>query len=1275
MPQAGNGPLTERLFASLTSVGEIKSVGIFTLNPETARERIRRSRFANPLRYVLELVQAAIHKGAANISFHFGADDMHMYFDGAPFDRLDFESIYASLLLKADGGDAQARRLLGLGLCTALQLDPAVIRIESGDSFLELRPGLPDRLGSLTPLTALTHIHIRQRLGLGLLKRYVDHLGGHLTEEVLLQERCVHARVMIEIDGKRISEGYVLPDVRIFRTFAVPGIAGVVGIVPLCAPNEQDRDFQSFPESALSPTLLRLIKDGVWVDTKLPSELLPGFRALAENSAFRLDLAREHVVEDAQYAAMLRKVAATQLDLVTTLCRLYVEGQLGAEDQMMIETPHLRGLLRALLFCLGGLLPLLRWAQLPMKRFPIAALTEGNAIWPVHIKDGGALLEVPIFISTTGEDVTLGRLLADFAEQKTVAYSSYHSRESDPQRELVLHVPEPKNQELLRLLFGKALICRDSAMLAAWERERNRMAWLRRSYHPRLSGQLFFGRVPLSGPGISGEVGVQPIELPHLPWERSLQRPPTLRLLLIKDGCLLVEKRGPFPVPGLTVVVTGDFTPTYLYDDVLSDGRLSIVMDALFDALPSLIEKLAALPLPEPAELRWRAAVLRPLLMLTLSQEAREAARRALGVERPKAGELGNKEASGPEAVKGDIPGHLLWVQLRDWPLFEALDGSPLCPRDLESAVFRHGYLAVLCPASSTLPKRLESYSSLLGAGRASAEVWQKAHAAAPSVAPSSERPPLILLLAPSERGLKNILSKQLPPTRIVDAESWLRAVEATVALRVAHSELLTLPDDCELHVPLPEVEGRLGVIREGSLLRAFQQEPRVAVALLANRHHLGNHEIYLPGGQFISAVADHPALMPSKEPGHIAENAALGAVRKAMAAALPELISHLLAALAERPLPWPPLFRLLLFDVMTALFPRPAFRLAYEDLRFHASRNGAAALKEAEAEYAALLRLTVATSLERLEAVLERHLASARPLSIAKVRREVLSLSVTANRSDLQPKDAPEVLQAAEPPPFAMAWLDALYPPRPEQTNAALSFGERALGILPALAEAPLFMTPDGAPLRFKDLLNDFHAHGHVLHTANASALLGTPTERPVIYDPGAMLLSTLHCLLGPESVREPSAAMAHVAPPLLPAISWPPAQRQAEMAAPSQAPLPVAMDEELLLATVVQELRALGAWDSHLLNNINLAWLRIEDSDKPLAVICDSERFIINRRHPAVQQALRRFGNDPQYLRFLASAVYTALSARLEAATHEHAERFHHHLAVRALAAVRRG
>ena len=58
-----------RLIADLRADGEVISAGEFTLDREKAREKLRHFQLADPRRYVLELVQAAVLKGAERILF------------------------------------------------------------------------------------------------------------------------------------------------------------------------------------------------------------------------------------------------------------------------------------------------------------------------------------------------------------------------------------------------------------------------------------------------------------------------------------------------------------------------------------------------------------------------------------------------------------------------------------------------------------------------------------------------------------------------------------------------------------------------------------------------------------------------------------------------------------------------------------------------------------------------------------------------------------------------------------------------------------------------------------------------------------------------------------------------------------------------------------------------------------------------------------------------------------------------------------------------------
>lgn len=1230
--------------------------------------RFQHARFPNPLTYVLDLVQAASRKGATRISFSFGAGTMQMRFDGDPFSPDDLAHLYDLHAHPSPSGvigpDAEARRLLATGVCKALQAGPALIQVESGSAFVEMRPEHPDHHVKRTGPSALTRIRIQQRLGFGMIKRYVDHLSGHLTEEILLQERCVHAHMAIQVDGRLISQGQKLSDSRPWVPFSVGTISGAVEVAPLPAAKPAHEGVATPPRLALSPTLLRLVQHGVWVDTQIPIELLPGFRGVAESPALQLDAAREHVVQDREYASILRAVAAAQVELIASLChRQLLSTVKGAEPQSskssrgrepMISPQHLRALVRGLLGRISGLGPLLRWADLPQKALPSTANVGGSGEWPSEISHGAALLALPILPSTTGELLPLSEVIRDLVEHRTVAYSMHRSSDPDPQRRRVLLASDPSNEALLRGLFGAALTCID--VVAAPERYAGPAAARQPAYQTRLGTDLFITRLPLVGPGLVGEIGIEPHQRARAPWKRRLDEASTMRVLFLKEGAVIGEKLVPFPVPNVTIRLSGDAAAS---PAMLEEFQLTGIIESLFSALPWLIEQLvrqweyraAATASPgllaeEDERLTWWACVVRRLLLLALCAEARQGVRAALGISDMTIGGL---------AVAAMRP-HPLWTQLRDLPLFETLDGTRLRPADLEAAAEHDGYLAVLCPQPGTPPARIESWAALGHSVVVPTEMWKNlppVRASGEVITPSPEPPPFIVWLDPCERALILQIAQQLPWARIADAEPWLRSAAAQAATLGPRLENLALPEDCEVFVPLAGVEGMLGVVNEAGFAHARQHEPRVSVALFRKRQPLGSVEIWLPGGQFLSAVADHPQLGLASDNPDLESSDALALVRTAMALALPKLFE----LCKRRQQSWPPLARMVLLEAVTALFPRPSFRLAYERLRSRPSADAMRCQAEAERDYAALLRLAVATSLDRVEAALDHHLAQSAPISVSQVTWDVMHF-VNSSWPGLSPKqEAAQRSKAPAPLPGAMAWLDVLYP-----DSEDLPADERALNLLPALAEAPLLESVDGSPLSFGEIITDFRQHGHVLYAATKTLVSALATPRPVIHCPNGELLPTLLCLLGPDAARDAGALPQSAAP-----------AHEAGAPPASITPRPEPSREGRLIAAVAEELSTFSGSKEALLNNLDQAWLQIDARAPGGAVAWEGRKCILNSAHPAIEAAQRGIATDAQWARFLASAVYTALAARQSFIHEEEASRFHHHLAVRALNTAR--
>ena len=130
------------------------------------------------------------------------------------------EMCRAESLLSAEG----ALGHLGVGINSALSLDPSSIRLESGDSFLQLHP-FPE-LGELTKARATEGVSVvLEGLTWQLLERsklvresaarhwtviprifsiVPDSLGFRRPEVALLRQRCLAANVPIFINGKSV---------------------------------------------------------------------------------------------------------------------------------------------------------------------------------------------------------------------------------------------------------------------------------------------------------------------------------------------------------------------------------------------------------------------------------------------------------------------------------------------------------------------------------------------------------------------------------------------------------------------------------------------------------------------------------------------------------------------------------------------------------------------------------------------------------------------------------------------------------------------------------------------------------------------------------------------------------------------------------------------------------------------------------------------------------------------------------------------------------------
>jgi hypothetical protein len=165
------------LLEELRAGGELDSSGRFTLDRAQARAKMQKFQLVDARRYVLELVQAAVLRGATAIAFDIDADDMHMRFDGQVFTGRSSASCGGRSSRTARSGccggaaaGAGAERGAGAGAAA----DHGAQRRASAGAASRARTSVT----AIEPAVAGTTIHVEQRVRLGLVGLFFKNLGG-----------------------------------------------------------------------------------------------------------------------------------------------------------------------------------------------------------------------------------------------------------------------------------------------------------------------------------------------------------------------------------------------------------------------------------------------------------------------------------------------------------------------------------------------------------------------------------------------------------------------------------------------------------------------------------------------------------------------------------------------------------------------------------------------------------------------------------------------------------------------------------------------------------------------------------------------------------------------------------------------------------------------------------------------------------------------------------------------------------------------------------------
>jgi hypothetical protein len=274
---------------------------VFTIDRGVAREKMREYMLRDPVNYVLNLMQAAVLKGASLIDVDVDSDDVRIEFDGRSFAIADFDGLYNSIFVSGGDPDLLARKRLALGLNAAMALDPKFARVVSSDGAkgaeLELKPGVDDRFGPTNDAEKITRIHVRARLS--------QMFSGHKKKVVdLLSERLTYAPVKVVVNGSTVSDGLHVPGGFGVVEFEDNGLTGVCGFTDRCRGGAR----------------IHLINHGVLVGgAELPA-MPVGFLAVVDSSRFKQDLSQTGVVRDREFERAVWAAGKTLPGAFDKLC-------------------------------------------------------------------------------------------------------------------------------------------------------------------------------------------------------------------------------------------------------------------------------------------------------------------------------------------------------------------------------------------------------------------------------------------------------------------------------------------------------------------------------------------------------------------------------------------------------------------------------------------------------------------------------------------------------------------------------------------------------------------------------------------------------------------------------------------------------------------------------------------------------------------------------------------------------------------------------------------
>ena len=545
----------EELIAGLETHAQFDSDGSFSLDRDKAREKMRQFQLADPHRYVLLLVEAAVLRGATTIVFDIDADDMQMRFDAA-LSWQDLDELYGALFINRTSDEIRARRELALACNAVMALNPRWVRIESftrNESgatqgiFASLRSDQKDEISKLDMPSneyedmrrEWTAIHVKERFRPGLMVRFLRDIGGSIPEEQLLRTRCQHASTAITLDGVRISGG--LPKNLVGSAdFSFEHMRGVAGI-----------DLGRRDSSGVT-----MLSNGVEISTHELGESIDGLWYWVDSSRFRKDVSQGDIVRgEPVYEQMLGGLAIGRDRVLGSLADRWHSGAFLDDSEPTVN--EVFDLLRG---CF------VRWADANWLRPDAGPL--------------GHLARLPLWRTVDHKWLTPLALLEQVDSVRGVMYTERDFAGVTPQGwGPIIHVLDGETEvAAIRRVYPQA----ESVTIrlereVPWEQARRK--WRARPHALELPQASLRNPMTFEHGEYRGRVAFRPGQLSDV--------------RVIVDGCLLSELELDLGALGLCAVITGPLTPAADYARPRADREYATVLMLLLAQVPTLLEAWA----------------------------------------------------------------------------------------------------------------------------------------------------------------------------------------------------------------------------------------------------------------------------------------------------------------------------------------------------------------------------------------------------------------------------------------------------------------------------------------------------------------------------------------------------------------------------------------------------------------------------------------------------------------------------------------------------------